>query len=234
MKSLPIDKNLIIKYKNKFFIPYFVSETDWVEINTNSWFRCLMYKYNNINTKNKNICGVDIGCKNFITLYGSNGFCYRVMVDEERIDNILQSNKMTYNKKDTKIKNLIDELHIKTARLICSNFKEIYIGQMHTRDEIDSKKMNTTKENLTRILSHNKFLKTVKNYAKKSKKNIYIVDESFTSKHCGVCGEIKVKFERIQFGDDSERRKYECSFCNSLLHRDVNAARCIIIKNIKN
>lgn len=228
----PINKELIIKYREKLYIPYFIPEYYWEYENTNSWFKCLKYKYNNDIDFDKSLCGVDIGCKNFITLYGANGLCYRIVVNEEKINNILIDNNLSYAQKDTKIRNLIYELHIKTAILICKNFQYIYIGQTYTVDKIDSKSMETTKDNLSSILSHNRFLKILYKYATKTKKNIYIVDESFTSKHCGVCGELKNKFKRVQFGDDSERRKYICDFCNAVLHRDVNAARIIIIKNI--
>lgn len=227
----PIDKELIIKSRQNLFIPYFINEQDWYEINTHSWFKCLVYKYKTKNRLNNSLCGVDIGCKNFISLYSTNGICYRIIIDEDKINNILKNDKIPYEKKDKKIRNMINELHIQTSRLICNSFTDIYIGQIYTYDKIDSRTMNTTKDNLIPILSHNKFLKLLSKYANKKKKNLYIVDESFTSKHCGVCGEIKNKFERIQFGNDSERRKYICDFCNCILHRDINAARCIIIKN---
>lgn len=228
----PVDKDLIVKYKEKLYVPYFITEDCWQNENTNSWFRCLKYTYDNDTNFNKSLCGVDIGCKNFITLYGANGLCYRIVVDEQKINNILINKNISYAKKDKKIKNLINELHIKTAILICRNFHHIYIGQTYTVDKIDSKSMKSTVDNLSSILSHNRFLKILYKYAKKTKKNINIVDESFTSKHCGECGELKSKFNRIMYGDDSERRKYICDFCNAVLHRDVNAARIIIIKNI--
>lgn len=230
----PIDKNLIKKYKNKLFLPYFIKENKWKVLNTHSWFTCLYYKYNVKNRLYNGLCGIDIGCKNFLTIYGSNGICYRIIADEEKLDNILKNNQLTYEKKDKKITNMINDLHIQSSRLICNSFQNIYIGQIHTKDLIDSKNMKTTHDNLTRILSHNKFLQILTKFAMKRTKNLHIVDESFTSKHCGVCGEIKHKFKRIQFGTDSERRKYICEFCGTILHRDINASRLIIIKNIKN
>lgn len=231
-KQRPIDKKLIKQYQNKLFIPYFIEEEKWIKINTHSWFDCLIYKYKIKKRIYHNLCGIDIGCKNFLTIYGSNGVCYRIIANEEKIDKILQSNDLTYLEKDQKIYNMINDLHIQSARLICNSFRNIYVGQIHTKDNIDSKNMKTITDNLTSILLHNKFLQILTKFAIKKKRNLHIVDESFTSKHCGICGEIKHKFKRIQFGTDSERRQYICEFCGNILHRDINASRLIIIKNL--
>lgn len=233
-KQQPINKNIIRNLNNKLFIPYLINENKWKEIYTHSWFKCLIYKYNIKNKNNSGICGIDIGCKNFVTIYSPSGICFRIIVNKLKINNILKNKNITYEQKDKRINNLINELHIQTSRLICNYFQEIYIGQIYSKDEINSKKFKTTRDNLKPILSHNKFLNILQNFSNKYKKKLYIVDESFTSKHCGNCGELKNKFKRIKDGNDSDRRKFICDFCNYKLHRDINAARLIIIKNKKN
>ena len=70
----------------------------------------------------------------------------------------------------------------------------------------------------------------LKCYARKYNKTLRIVDESFSSVQCGICGE-KNKFSRIFDDDDSIRRKYTCVYCNHEFCRDLNASRNILIKN---
>ena len=69
MINLPICKEII--YDSKFYLPLFKNEKLWVKLYDKQWFSILYYnytlEYNNYNF-NKNICSIDIGCKNFISL----------------------------------------------------------------------------------------------------------------------------------------------------------------------
>lgn len=59
---------------------------------------------------------------------------------------------------------------------------------------------------------------------------LYLVDESYTSLTCGMCGRVKQKSEL------GGSRVYKCPVekggCGSILDRDVNGARNILIKNL--
>jgi transposase len=231
-KNAPINKNLIIN--SKYYIPHFTNEKEWniVNILQPSWFNILSYNYkiSISNTKTSNICSIDIGCKNFITLYGLDGYCYKIKSDYNIIDKILKSKKITHIKKDTKIKKLINDLHIISADFICKQYDIIYVGLVANKGNINSKLMTSIDDNLLKIISHKEFLDILKHYAFIYNKEIRIVEESYTSVQCGVCGE-KNKFTRIYNIDDSERRKYTCIFCNNNFCRDLNASRNILIKN---
>lgn len=232
IKNKPIDKE-IIKSCN-YYIPYFKNEKYWKKIKNKSWFNILYYNYK-LSKKiyqTSNVCSIDVGCKNFISLYGLDGICYKIKSDYSIIDTILQNNKLEYKVKDKIIKSLIDELHISSAKLICSKYDIIYVGLVNNKGNINSKKMNTIEDNLLKIVSHKEFLDTLLEIASLYDKRIKIVEESFTSVQCGVCGEFN-KFGRIVNNDDSERRKYTCKYCNNEFCRDINAARNILIKNQK-
>jgi transposase len=232
MINLPICKEII--YDSKFYLPLFKNEKLWVKLYDKQWFSILYYnytlEYNNYNF-NKNICSIDIGCKNFISLYGLNGLCYKIKSDYKNIDELLQNTEISYNLKDKIITDLINNLHNISAQFICNVYDIIYIGYVNNKGNINSKEMNTIEDNLLKILCHNKFLNVLKYFAKKYNKKLYIVDESFTSIQCGNCGECN-KFKRIIDNDDSERRKYICQYCHNIFCRDLNAARNILIKNI--
>lgn len=230
MKNSPICKTLI--NQSKFYLPVFKNEKKWIKLNSNKWFNIMLYKYD-LEKKyyNDNICSIDIGCKNFISLYGLNGICYKIKSDYQIIDNILRNEKLDYKSKDILIKNLINNLHKISAKFISKIYDKIYIGYVNNKGNIDSKNMPNIEDNLLKILCHTDFLDQLKYYAKLYNKQLYIVDESFTSIQCGNCGEFN-KFGRIFDKDDSERRKYICKHCNLIFCRDLNAARNILIKNI--
>lgn len=231
----PIDKNLI--KNSNYYIPYFTNEKDWYKIplNTN-WFNILSYNYKinpattNSTYSNSKICSIDIGCKNFITLYGLDGYCYKIKSNYLIIDKILQNKKISYVEKDRRIQKLINELHNLSANFICQQYDIIYVGLVNNKGNINSQLMKSIEDNLLKIVSHKEFLDILQYYANQYNKKIKIVEESYTSVQCGVCGE-KNKFTRIFDNDDSERRKYSCKFCNSEFCRDLNASRNILIKN---
>ena len=227
--NMPIDKKLI--KSSNYYIPYFTNEKDWTIIQTNNnWFKIISYNYKINNCKKSKICSIDIGCKNFITLYGLDGNCYKIKSDYLRIDKILQNKTISYIEKDNKISELINELHILSANFICQEYDIIYVGLVNNKGNINSKLMKSIEDNLLKIVSHKEFLDILQYYAGMYNKTLKIVEESHTSVQCGVCGE-KNKFTRIYHSDDSERRKYSCVYCNSEFCRDLNASRNILIKN---
>lgn len=232
IKNSPINKELI--KSSKLYIPHFKNEKYWKKIKLNNWFNIIYYNYKISNKKKQiqlNTCSIDIGCKNFISLYGLDGICYKIKSDYNIIDQVLKNKYLPTNSKDNIIKNLIKELHIESAKLICSKYDIIYVGLVQNKGYINSKEMKTIEDNLLKIVSHVEFLEILKEYANIYDKKIKIVEESFTSVQCGVCGEFN-KFGRIISNDDSERRKYTCKHCNNEFCRDINAARNIIIKNL--
>lgn len=227
MRQIPICKDLI--KQSNYYLPIFKNEKEFKKINMNTWAEFMYYTYDKFKVANS-ICSIDIGCKNFISLYSINGTCFKIKSDYKIIDDILTNDELDYEIKDLLIVDLIDELHKKSAKFICNNFDIIYIGYVGNKGKINSRVMKNIDDNLMKILCHTDFLNTLKFYAKKYKKQLKIVDESFTSKSCSRCAEIN-NFERIYNSDDSERRKYTCKHCGFVSDRDISAARNILIKN---
>ena len=232
MKNSPIAKELIIN--SQYYLPIYKNENKWKYININSWFDCIYYTYkkeiNNNKTYKTKICSIDIGCKNFLSIYGLDGTCYKLKSNYKIIDDILKNSTINNETKNDMIKQLINELHYKSATFICKNFNIIYIGYVNNEGNIDSNKMSSIEDNLLKILCHNNFLRVLKNKCKKLKKTLRIVDESFTSVQCTNCAMFH-KYERIFSDDDSERRKLHCKYCDVQLCRDLNASKNILIKN---
>lgn len=223
---IPVD---LIK-QSRYFIPTYINEREWSYVNLNTWFDCIYYNYGISDRFSSNICSIDIGCMNFISLYGVNGECYKIKSDYQKINKILQSSKYDSKTKNRLVMNLINELHTKAAKFICSKYDIIYIGYVNNSGKIDSDTMVDICDNLLKILHHNDFLIKLEKISKKYGKELKIVDESFTSVTCTSCGELN-KFKRMWLEDSSDRRKYVCEFCNIVTCRDISASRNILIKN---
>ena len=227
-RNAPIEKDLILN--STYYLPMFKNEHEWKFIDTKSWFDCIYYTYHT-NKKNKTKkCAIDIGAKVFLSVYGVDGTCYKVKSDYKLIDDIIKDKSISSVIKDIMIKNLIDVMHIKAATFICKNFDIIYIGYVNNKSDINTKHMKSVEDNLLKILGYSEFLYTLKIQAKKFKKTVRIVDESYTSVQCTNCANLNV-FSRIIYGNDFERRKYTCKFCHYEGCRDLNGAKNIINKN---
>lgn len=180
-------------------------------------------------------CALDAGSNSFLTLYNPNGKAYKLGTNNNKLSNLIEKkvklkNKIKlkkykkYEKRiNRKLNNLVKELHYKIANYICSHFDNILLGKLSTKS-ITSKNKNlcSREKRLQYQLSHDKFRNILKNKAKEYNKNVIIVDESYTSKTLGCCGnEIEVK----------NKREVECTNCKIRLDRDINASRNILIKN---
>ena len=109
--------------------------------------------------------------------------------------------------------------------MLTSLFKNICIPEFSTKEMVNKKDRcinNKTVDSLLK-LSHYKFKTKLQNMCKNRKNNIFIVNESYTSKTCGNCGEINNKL-----GGQSI---FKCKKCKIEIDRDINAARNICIKN---
>ena len=162
--------------------------------------------------------------------------------------------KNKINKCYKKIKNLVKELHNKTALYLVKNYERILLPKFETRQMVKNKKY--TKEYFNNVLekkgeeeckkeirevykkrrlngrvkfvlnmsSHYKFKLHLLNKCKEYGSELIEVTEEYTSKTCTNCG--------IQSNTYSKERIKKCK-CNYEINRDVNGARNIMIKNIK-
>jgi IS605 OrfB family transposase len=188
-------------------------------------------------TKKLKYCSLDPGLRTFQTIYSPNGICYEIGNDNKKIKLLLKkihnvkiiegkNNKKFINKKREKISNMIDDLHWKTVKFLCRNFNNIYIGKMSTIG-IVKKQGNLPKccKEYCYCLSHFTFRERLKYKAKEYGSIIREVDESYTSKTCGKCSEIKENL--------CGNKIFECEKCNLTIDRDINGARNILIKNYR-
>lgn len=179
-------------------------------------------------------CSIDPGVRTFLTGY-SNHHIFKICNNvKEKIESKLNKldkidkylgRKKTYFKTQYKIKNIIDDLHWKTANYLCSNYDHIILGKLSTRDVVDNENSKLSKKNkrLLYTLAHYRFRERLAAKCEEYNVKYHLVDESYTTKTCGCCGDInnKIRSEKL----------FICEKCGVKIDRDYNGARNIIIKN---
>ncbi|VBB17596.1 putative transposase [Yasminevirus sp. GU-2018] len=124
----------------------------------------------------------------------------------------------------TKIKNVVNDLHWKTVNFLCNNFKTIITTHFETKKMTakEGRDINNKSVRMMLGLSHYTFKQKLLERAKQKGNHVMIVDESYTSKTCGRCGEIKEDLK----GD----KMFKCEKCGLKIDRDTNGARNIMIR----
>ena len=185
-------------------------------------------------------CALDPGTRKFQTVYsediiikiGVRKECIKKL--QERLDNLqsLRSkkniSKSHYNRRNNSIqfrlKNLVDELHYQTISYLTKTFKSIFIPTFESQELV---KINKSKKFRRDLLSLRHFVFKQRLISKSKLKkgcSVHVCTEEYTSKTCGMCGFLT---------DVGSKEIYTCKNCNLVIDRDVNGARNIFIKQIK-
>jgi putative transposase len=187
------------------------------------------------------LVAIDPGVRNFLTFYsednqigqiGTNDFGRIVRISMYLDDLISRMSKAKGKQKQRmrkaekrmrwKIKNLVKELHFKSAKFLTDTFDIILLPSFNTKDMVNkaTRKIRTKSVRSMLTFAHYKFQQIVKNKAQMQGKKVIIVDESYTSKTnswTGVINEHLGGAKRIRVGKE-------------WVDRDINGARNILIK----
>jgi len=192
---------------------------------------------NILNIENRSeIIGIDLGLRTFSTCLTKNETINIGDIKNSRLEYLinkkiklkeLKNNKKTrkYKKSVNKrIKGLIDELHWKSIKFLTDNYKNILIGDLSTKGIVCNNNSVLKKYNkqLAYALSFYKYRERLKYKCFINNSNYIKVNERYTSKVCSICSEFK--------DDLGSSKIYECKKCNSILDRDINGCRNIILK----
>ena len=122
-----------------------------------------------------------------------------------------------------RINNLIDELHHKTIRFLTTTYNHIILPSFESQEISKRRKIRGINRDLLQ-LKHFLFKERLKAKCLLTKCTLDICTEEYTSQTCGVCGKLTpVKGKDV----------FTCSKCNINIDRDVNGARNIAIKRLK-
>lgn len=124
-----------------------------------------------------------------------------------------------------RIANLINDCHHKVAKQLCQNYTTILLPLFETRNMVSRIKRRIDSKTARMMLtwSHYRFRQTL---LSKSREypwvEVVVVDEAFTSKTCGLCGELHQTL--------GANKVFVCPNCKFTVDRDANGARNILLK----
>ena len=121
----------------------------------------------------------------------------------------------------------VNELHWKTCNFLVRTYKNILIPEFPVSKMIKGRKLNSDTKRKMLSFNFNQFKERLKYKCKIHNTDMFIVDECYTSKTCGLCGKIVNVGGSKTFTCDNNK----CSGFNKSIDRDHNGARNILLKN---
>jgi putative transposase len=138
---------------------------------------------------------------------------------------ISNKNKKLEIKLRRRVSNLQLELHNKTSKFLCENYKNIYIPKLTSGNDIIKKSKRRLKTKTVRamvILAHCKFVEKLKTKALEyTNVKVHVVTEEYTSQTCLKCKN-KTK---------TTNELFKCKICNFKMDRDILGSRNILLKS---
>lgn len=212
-----------------------------LQVKNDKWYLNIPIKVEvkETNSKRKEICSLDPGSRSFQTIY-SEDMVIQIKVNKKQLDklrnkislfkslrdrNIIKRKRLTRKQRKIyfKIDNLIDDLHHKTINMLTTTYNHIILPSFESQDMVRRSNNKWLNRDMLQ-LKHFLFKERLKSKCILRKCTYTICTEEYTSKTCGKCGTINnVKDNDI----------FICSKCNLVIDRDINGARNIMIKQIK-
>lgn len=142
--------------------------------------------------------------------------------------NLIKKRRKYYKKCSNEVLNL----HNNLGSFLTKNYKTILlpnfpvsklIRKIRKESNDSNRVLNTRTAHMMQSLSFYKFKTKLQSLCEKRGNILYIVDESYTSKTCGRCGNLNNKL--------GGNKIYKCTNCNLVIDRDINGARNILLKH---
>ena len=229
-----------IKIAKKENLNFAVDHDCRLQFKNNKWYLVVPIKVNVKTKENKKaFCSLDPGIRSFQTIYSEDSVS-QIKINQKlitklqkKIDNfrslrdrkIIKSKRLRRKERKIyfRINNLIDDLHYKTITYLTDTYDHIILPSFESQEMARRNNIRGINRNLLQ-LKHFLFKERLKAKCFLKKCTIDICTEEYTSKTCGVCGTLnKVN------GTDV----FSCKDCGLVIDRDVNGARNIAIKYIK-
>lgn len=179
--------------------------------------------------KTHNTIALDPGVRTFQTGYStSEVVSFRrdsILIDKlkKKIATLqkYKSNKYIQKHYD-RISNITDNLHYQTINNLTNNYYNVLLPSFESQEMIGNLG-KSTRFNLN-SLKHYQFKQRLIFKGNSSNTNVFIVNESYTSKTCGRCGVLNNKL--------GSSKIFKCNSCNLIIDRDFNGARNILLKHL--
>jgi transposase len=187
------------------------------------------------------VVALDPGVRKFLTGFSSDGSAFTVgdglakrlvmllkAIDslDSRMKSVGSKERKYLRKKKLRLfqnfRNIRDEFHWKTINFLTKEHSCILIPALETQPLTQKLRTKTNREMMA--LSHYTFLQRLGQKCKERNVGLIIVQEDYTTKTCGFCG---------QLVDTGESEVFTCHHCCYTADRDVNAARNILLKHLR-
>lgn len=229
-----------VKSQEDFYQPKRMAKLQYNRI-TKEWFIIFSNDSGEIPTNQKyDVCSIDPGEKIFLSLYCPDGHIVSICENNrkskvfhklKRLDKLISKRTGMSKQKRTsitraihriykKVKNMKFDLHHKASLFICKNYKNIVFPPYESKSMLSNLNNKVCRSMLT--LSYYQFRKKLEYKSKIYGNNLFLVDEKHTTVSCGMCGTY----------NEPKDREYFCRSCNTMIHRDYNAARNILLKHL--
>jgi IS605 OrfB family transposase len=174
-------------------------------------------------------CGVDPGIVKISTTFGKTEAVEythnRELLKRYNQKIILLKNmcirKKQINKIEKKKIDYTNRLHWSLIKYLLDDNDVVFFGDIKSHDIVKDGKNRSLNQEFNDLKFY--ILKQRLIYKAKTRgKKVILVNEMYTSMTCSNCGNVQ----------KMENRIYECKSCNSLVDRDINAAKNILMKGI--
>lgn len=192
--------------------------------------------------KSEQIVSLDPGVRSFQTGYSPSGTTFKIGENQScllkrlqmRLDLLRsQRDKSSRTLKrnlrykclqiEEKIKNTVSNLHNQVASYLTKEYDTILLPTFGTSVMQVGNKLKSTAKRGMWTLSHYKFQEKLKHLCMRTGTTLYIVNEHYTTKTCGQCG---------QLNNVGGSEVYKCNSCSYIMDRDIHGARNILLKHI--
>lgn len=131
------------------------------------------------------------------------------------------------NRIEERIKNMISDAHRKIVKFLCEKYDTVIIPKFGSQGMVRKVKRKIGKTTARKLLrwSHYKFRELLRHKGEMTGTKIVVGREEYTSKTCGRC-----MYVNRELGG---KREIKCKMCGIEMHRDINAARNIMMYNWK-
>jgi len=192
------------------------------------------------------IIALDPGVRTFMTGYDPSGMVYEWGAKDlnriYRLCHALDDLQSRWSQKDVrhrkryklrkaacrirkKIRNLVYDLHKRLAKWLCENYETVLLPSFETRKMLrkGQRRIGNKTARAMATWSHYRFKQRLLNKSREYPWcQVFIVNESYTSKTCGRCGHIHNGLGGC--------KEFCCPVCCFEIDRDVNGARNILLR----
>ncbi|KAK9337071.1 putative transposase DNA-binding domain-containing protein [Lipomyces starkeyi] len=192
------------------------------------------------------VVSLDPGVRTFMTGYspdgevielgkGSIGHIYRLCHRLDDLQSRWSVQAITHKKRwrmkkaaamiRRRIRNLVDDLHCRTAKYLCSSYNLVILPKFESQQMVTSRGRRKIRSKSARAMmtwSHYRFQRRLLNKEREYPWcHVVLVSEAHTTKTCGRCGRLN---------NVGGSKVFRCSHCGFECDRDINGARNILVR----